>query len=66
MSLIFHLVPVFERYLTLERVRAHATYNYKVRGFFDLPVTESTFHAPKCRPGSWLYVAAPTVCRSRP
>lgn len=60
MSLIFHLAPVFERYLTLERVRAQATYNYKARGFFDLPVIESTFHAPKCRPDSWLYVAAPT------
>jgi len=59
MSLIFHLAPVSER-LTLERVRAQATYNYKARGFFDLPVIESTFHAPKCRPDSWLYVAAPT------
>jgi hypothetical protein len=26
---------------------------------FDLPVIESTFHAPKCRPDSWLDVAAP-------
>lgn len=60
MSLIFHLAPVFERYLTLERVHAQATYNYKARGFFDLPVIESTFHAPKCRSDSWLYVAAPT------
>ena len=60
MPLIFHPAPAFERYLTLERVRAQATYNDKARGFFDLPVIESTFHAPKCRPDSWLYVAAPT------
>lgn len=60
MSLINHLAPRFERYLTLERVHPQATYNYKARNFFDLPVIESTFHAPKCRPDSWLYVAAPT------
>lgn len=60
MSLIAHLAPHIERYLTLERVHPHATYHYKARGFFDLPVIESTFHAPKCRPDSWLYVAAPS------
>ena len=27
---------------------------------FDLPVIEATFHGPKCRPDSWLHVAAPT------
>lgn len=27
---------------------------------FDLPIIESTFHAPKWRPDSWLDVAAPT------
>ena len=60
MSLIGYLSPHFERYLTLKRVHPQATYHYKARKLFDLPVIESAFHAQKCRNDSWLYVATPT------
>lgn len=63
MSVIAHLAPYFERYITLERVHPHATYHYKARQMFDLPVIESTLHVPKCPPDSWLYIATPVQAR---
>lgn len=55
------LAQYFERYLTLVRVVPGRTYNYKARGFFDLPVIEHHRHAPKCAVGDeWTYVAIPT------
>lgn len=57
MNIITLLSPFFERYITLERVHPHATYNYKARNMFGVPVIEATLHRPKCSPGSWLYVA---------
>jgi hypothetical protein len=59
MNTIALLAPYFERYITLERAHPYATYNYKARNMFGLPVIEATLHRPKCTPGSWLYVAAP-------
>ena len=59
MTLIKHLAPYFDRYITLERVHPVATYNYKARGFFGLPVIEIAMHQPKCTADSWLYVAVP-------
>lgn len=63
MNTIALLAPYFERYITLERVHPQATYNYKARNMFGLPVIEATLHRPKCTPGSWLYVAAPQGAR---
>ena len=57
------LAPYFDRYITLERVHPHATYNYKARNMFELPVIDITLHQPKCSPGSWLYVALPLGAR---
>ncbi len=59
MDIISTLAPLFERYITLESVHPSATYNYKARGMFGLPVFESTMHRPKCSGGSWTYVAVP-------
>ncbi|MGB4061116.1 MAG: hypothetical protein WBK26_12975 [Burkholderiaceae bacterium] len=36
-----------------------ATYNYKARELFRLPVFEHVMHKPKCKTDSWLYVAVP-------
>lgn len=59
MPIITNLAPYFERYLTLERVHPMATYNYKARELFGLPVFVHTMHKPKCKTDSWLYVAVP-------
>lgn len=59
MTLMTLLSSKFERYITLERVHSTATYNYKARGIFGLPVFEHTLHQPKCKTDSWLYVAIP-------
>lgn len=60
MDLLQYLGPAFEPYITVHRVHPSATYNYKARGLFGLPVFEVSMHAPKCAPGtSWVYVAVP-------
>jgi hypothetical protein len=59
MSTISLLAPYFDRYITLERVHPQATYNYKARNMFGLPVIDATLHRPKCTLDSWLYVAVP-------
>lgn len=59
MPIITNLAPYFERYLTLEGVHPAATYNYKARELFGLPVFVHTMHKPKCNTDSWLYLAVP-------
>lgn len=58
-SIIRHLAPGFEVYLTLHCLHSSNTYSYAARKFFNLPVIEHTRHASKCKAGeSWVYVAA--------
>jgi hypothetical protein len=45
MPIITNLAPYFERYLTLEGVHPTATYNYKARELFGLPVLVHTMHS---------------------
>lgn len=59
MDIISTIAPLFERYITLERVHPTSKYDYKARGMFSLPVFECTMHRPKCAAGSWTYVAVP-------
>lgn len=56
-NLLSLLAPYFDRYFTLERVHPTDTYNYKARGFFEVPVIDITMHKAKCSTGSWMYVA---------
>lgn len=63
MDIIKTLSSHFERYLTVERVHPSATYNYKARDMFGLPIFETTMHKPKCTGGSWTYVAVPASAR---
>jgi hypothetical protein len=56
-SVLSLLAPYFDRYFTLERVHPSDTYNYKARNFYEIPVIDVTMHTPKCRTGSWMYVA---------
>lgn len=51
------LEPYFARYIALEGIHLTDTYDYKARGVSRAPVIETIMHAPKCKPGSWLYVA---------
>ena len=57
MDIINTLSPLFQHYITLERVNPAATYNYVARNMHDWPVFDSTMHCPKCSGGSWMYVA---------
>jgi hypothetical protein len=57
MDIISRLSSHFERYLTIERVHASATYDYRARGMYGLPVFVTTMHRPKCAGGSWTYIA---------
>lgn len=62
MSIVSHLAPYFDHYITLERVHLTHTYDYIAdsRRFFGLAVIESVRHMAKCKRGeSWLYVAVP-------
>lgn len=60
-NLLPFIAPLFERYITLDRVHPHRTYCYKKRGLSGLPVIEFTRYRPKCEEGdSWLYIATPT------
>lgn len=61
MNLVSLLSSHFDCYITLESVHSTDTYDYKARGFFRLPVIETTMHAPKCTPSSWLYVVVPAL-----
>lgn len=56
-DLIRALSSHLEPYITLERVHPTATYDYKARDMFRMPVIETTTHQPKVSDGSWLYVA---------
>lgn len=63
-SLIAHIAPIAERYLTLLGVHPNKRYSYAKRGYFDWPVIEVNQHGPKCRRGeSWLYFAVPATAR---
>ena len=57
MDIINTLSPLFQHYITLERVNPAATYNYVARNMHDWPVFDSTMHCPKCSGGSRMYVA---------
>ncbi|MCB1995647.1 MAG: hypothetical protein KDG57_07165 [Rhodoferax sp.] len=48
MNIIQALAPLFERYITVERVHPTATYDYKARNMFGLPVFDIKMHRPKC------------------
>lgn len=60
MNILPFLAPSFELYLTLERVHPTRTYDYKKKGFANLPVIEVIQHGRKCSQGeSWMYIATP-------
>jgi hypothetical protein len=64
MNILPFLAPSFELYLTLERVHPTRTYDYKKKGFANLPVIEVTHHGQKCKLGeSWMYIATPVGAR---
>ena len=51
---------IAQRYITLKSVDPKRTYNYKARGFSNLPVVQHEIHAPKCAQGeSWTYYVLP-------
>lgn len=43
-SLIAHIAPIAERYLTLLGVHPNKRYSYAKRGYFDWPVIEVNQH----------------------
>lgn len=49
-----------EHYLTIHRVDATETYNYRVPEFVEVQVVDHSRHAKKCGKGeTWMYIAVP-------
>lgn len=57
MTIVNQLAKYFQPYITITGLAEGKTYTYMARSPNRWPVVSLIMHRPKCRPGSWLYIA---------